>query len=68
MEKDEVAISGVWLRTSGGHVQVLVEIDGRWLLVNDEKLHDGERTVISHITETSGIEDSPFDPMGSEAA
>lgn len=61
--KDPVPVTGVWLRTQGGRVQVLLEFDRRWHMVNDEPLHDGERTIIGHITEPAGIRKAPIDPL-----
>ena len=58
--KDTIPISGVWLRTVGGRVQLLVEFKGKWRLVIDEAL-DGDATTISHITELEGINLSPVD-------
>lgn len=63
-----VPITGVWLRTSGDHVQVLLEIDGRWRLINDELVAEiyppGRVIPIGHITEPLGILKAPTDPIG----
>jgi hypothetical protein len=58
-----VSITGVWLRTIGDRVQVLLEIAGQWRLINDERLGDGAKTIISHITEPGGILKCPVDPV-----
>ena len=57
VNKDTMPISGVWLRTIGGRIHLLVEYEGRWRLVNDEPLCDR----VSHITECEGINLSPID-------
>lgn len=62
-DKKPIAITGTWLRTIGGNVQLLVEVDGRWRLVNNEPLLDGADTVINHITEPCGIEKCQLDPV-----
>lgn len=56
-------VSGVWLRTLGGQMQVLVEIDGVWRLVIDEYAPLREQS-ISHIVEPSGMLAAPVDPLG----
>ncbi len=61
VNKDTMPISGVWLRRSGGRIQLLVEYEGEWRLVNDEP--DDEGCPISHITECEGINLSPPDPL-----
>ena len=56
-----INVTGVWLRTIGDRVQVMVELDGKeWRIVNDEQLHDGAKTIISHITEPAGIVGCPI--------
>lgn len=55
MMNDSIEIQGIWLRTREGCVEVLIEVDGEWRLVNREKLGDGEKTIISHITEPRGM-------------
>lgn len=56
--KDTMPISGVWLRTRGDRIQVLIEYEGQWRLVNDKH----RESPISHITECEGINLSPVDP------
>lgn len=62
MAQEPVPVTGVWLRTQNEHVQVLLEFDGEWHLINDEWLGDGAKTIIGHITEPLGIRRSPIDP------
>lgn len=50
-------VTGVWLRTIGDEVQVLVEHEGTWRLAVAE-LRDGN---ISHIVEESGLAKAPAD-------
>lgn len=61
--KDQVSISGIWLRNYGNYgndvYEVLVEIDGKWRLVIKEQHIDGG--VTSHIVEALGIIGSPED-------
>lgn len=61
MINKDVRIQGVWLRNTMtkplDEIEVLVEIDGKWRKAIVE-LNDGP---ISHICETSGIENAPFD-------
>ena len=47
----EILIGGVWLVANAGSIEVLVEVNGKWLSVIDE-INDGP---ISHIVEPSGI-------------
>jgi hypothetical protein len=58
-----VPITGLWLRTIGGRIEVLLEIDGFWRLINDEPIAD----TTSHITETLGIRKAPLDRLYSDA-
>ncbi len=64
INKDTMPISGVWLRVLHGRIQLLVEYEGEWRLVNDEPLL-GNETMVSHITECEGINLSPLDPLTS---
>jgi hypothetical protein len=59
MSEKTVEITGVWLRMLGERVQVLVEADGTWRLVNDEPRH----APVSHITEPGGILKAPPDEL-----
>lgn len=63
--KKGVHVEGVWLRTVGGQVQVLVEIDGQWRLLIQETVAecDGKLCHISHIIEPTGILTSPLDKV-----
>jgi hypothetical protein len=55
MEKDNICISGIWLRSwHEGRMQVLVEMAGQWYVVIDDyaPLYEME---VSHIVEPVGI-------------
>lgn len=57
----------VWIRTRGDYVEVLVQVEGSWLLVFREPRSNfaaGEGEV-SHIMEPRYITKSPPDPLGS---
>jgi hypothetical protein len=56
--RDPVPVTGTWLRIMDGRAQLLLEIDGRWRLINDES--DG--VPVSHITNPGGIRERPLDP------
>lgn len=63
-----VPVSGVWLRTLGQVIQLLVEFDGHWHVVVEEKLPaDGSDPRIGHIVEPLGIIGSPLDPLTSSS-
>ena len=57
MSKQSIVIHGVWIRSIGGKVELLVETDKGWKLCATEPL-DG---AFGHIVEPSGIEASPLD-------
>lgn len=57
-----VSISGLWLRTTGDRIQVLVERAGVWYLVIDKYGPLNEMS-ISHIVEPSGIEQASEDTL-----
>lgn len=52
--KENVCISGLWLRSYGKRMQVLVEMAGSWYVVIDEYAPLNEQAV-SHIVEPRGI-------------
>lgn len=52
--KDSVCISGLWLRSYGKRMQVLIEMAGAWYVVLDEYAPLGEQS-ISHIVDPRGI-------------
>jgi len=52
--KDNVCISGLWLRSYGKRMQVLIEMAGAWNIVIDEDAPLNEQS-ISHIIESRGI-------------
>lgn len=60
-ERDErtFTATAVWLRRSGDRVQLLVEIDGDWLVACEEHI-DGP---FSHIAEASGRSRWKPDPL-----
>ena len=60
-----VTVTGIWLRTIGGQIKVLAEIDGQFRLLIQETVVecDGRLTPISHIIEPSGILASPLDKV-----
>jgi DNA-directed RNA polymerase subunit RPC12/RpoP len=60
----EIAVQGIWLRYIEGKAQVLAEVSGKWRLLMEESLTDGNPT-FSHICEPSGISSSPLDPLTS---
>ena len=51
IERDQILISGVWLRKTGGRVIVAVEFGGKWIDVITER----EEGQFSHIVEPGGI-------------
>jgi len=51
---DKVSVKGIWLRTIGKKIQVLVEGDAGWVLLIDE-VADISETTISYIAEPLGI-------------
>jgi hypothetical protein len=72
MPQEPVAVTGLWTRTridttSDGRkdtIEVLLEIDGKWMLVQSHPLHMPIDQMISHITEPLGIQKSKPDPLG----
>lgn len=58
-------ISGLWLRTYGNEVQVLVERNGKWHMVIAEYADIREST-ISYIVGSAGIEQIIADAMTDE--
>jgi hypothetical protein len=63
--KESVPVMGIWLRTRGDRVQVLVETGGQWRLVHDQPFHAPE-DCISAIAEPGGILGSPVDKAAGE--
>lgn len=55
--KQSITIHGVWIRSIGGNVELLVETDEGWRLCATEPL-DG---AFGHIVEPSGIAQAPLD-------
>jgi len=51
---ESVCISGLWLRSYGKRMQVLIEMAGAWYVVIDEYAPLDEMS-ISHIVEPRGI-------------
>ena len=49
--KQEVKVTAIWLRRIGDHAQVLIECEGQWKLVAQERF-DGN---FSHIAEARGL-------------
>lgn len=54
----KIAIEGIWLRTAGDRVEVLVEINGQWKLAISEQVSEipernGRLSPVSHIVEPS---------------
>lgn len=58
MKQDPVPVGGIWLRSRGTYMEVLVERDGQWYVVIEEY---GES--ISHIVEPLGILNGKVDPV-----
>lgn len=56
---EPVPITGLWLRREGDDAVALVEVNGEWRKVIAERC-DG---AFSHITEQSGIMQSPVDTL-----
>jgi len=54
LTKENVCISGLWLRSYGKRMQVLIEMAGSWYVVIDEYAPLGEQEV-SHIVEPRGM-------------
>jgi len=52
--KEHISISGLWLRSYGKRLQVLVEMAGAWYVVIDEYAPEANQS-ISHIVEPRGI-------------
>lgn len=50
MKHEPVAVGGIWLRSIGDNIEVLVERDGQWYVVIQEY-----GNTISHIVEPLGI-------------
>jgi len=59
MSKNSVSVTGIWLKGGKNSIEVLAEVDGKWLSVIEEFVpkNDNDGTVwpISHIVETAGI-------------
>src|ERR1700722_4713009 len=53
-EKPMIETTGIWLRSSGHKLQVLVEVGGTWRVAIEEMFHPPE-DAISHIAEPLGI-------------
>lgn len=57
-----VVTTGLWLRTTPDRLQVLVEINGLWRVINDIAMpKDGD--VISCISEPSSLMAAPIDAV-----
>lgn len=54
LEKQTVAVSGIWIRKSMDQLEVLAEVDGEWKVVISEVIY-GMSEPISHIVEPAGI-------------
>jgi hypothetical protein len=57
-KQEPVAVSGIWLRSRGTYMEVLVERDGEWYVVIEEYGNS-----ISHIVEPLGILKGKPDPI-----
>lgn len=70
--KPKISITGLWTRTRGDGadgmrcqtIEVLLEIDGEWKLVQSHPLYMSIEQEISHITEPAGIARAQRDPLG----
>lgn len=58
-KQEPIEISGIWLRSSGNNIEVLVERDGQWYSVIREYMGGS----ISHITEPLGILNARLDTV-----
>jgi hypothetical protein len=52
-----IRVGGVWIRSIGGNVELLVELEDGWHLCAKESLD----SAFGHIVEPSGILNSPVD-------
>ena len=56
-----IEVDGIWLRTIGDKVQVLVEVRGTWRIAIEENGWPKKEGLISHIAEPRGIKNWPHD-------
>ena len=72
MPSEPIEIKGLWLHTSpqeGPHrARLTVSVqtaDGTWRVAQEHNIDptDGTWSIISHITEPSGMADGPVDPL-----
>ena len=56
-----IEVDGIWLRTVGSKIQVLVEVGGTWRIAIEAKGFAEKQRFISHLEEPFGIKHWPHD-------
>ena len=63
-DKGMIEVEGIWLRTDGDKLRVLVQVGGTWrIAIEHRPWLEEEDGTISHIAEPCGIKVWPHDPV-----